>query len=126
MASTAKVWVISRYGWEYDDSRYYRPESEGSYPVSAFTIPELAKRICDEKNVAEIRAMGSRGLDDYVSGWDYNSEDEEYKEFLESHFLDSDLEFTKPPHEISDQILVEIMNYFHLNFYEVIEVELLA
>ena len=29
MSGTAKVWVISRYGWEYDDSRYYRPESDG-------------------------------------------------------------------------------------------------
>jgi hypothetical protein len=126
MASTAKVWIISRYGWEYDDSRYYRPESEGSYPVSAFTIPELAKRICDEKNVTEVRAMGIRGLNEYVSSWEYNSEEEDHKEFLESHFLDSGLEFTKPPSEIDDQILVEIMDYFHLRFYEVVEVELLA
>lgn len=126
MAGTAKVWIISRYGWEYDDSRYYRPESEGSYPVSAFTFPELAKKLCDEKNVNEMRAMGTRGLDEYVSSWDYGSEDEDYKEFLESHFLDSGLEFTKHPSEIDDQILVEIMDYFNLNFYEVVEVELLA
>ena len=126
MASTAKVWVISRYGWEYDDSRYYRPESEGSYPVSAFTIPELAKRICDEKNVAELRSMGISGLSDYIESYDYNFKDEDFKEFAESHFLDEGLDFTKSPSEIEETILLEIMDYFHLNFYEVIEVELLA
>lgn len=126
MASTAKVWIISRYGWEYDDSRYYRPESDGGYPVSAFTIPELAKKICDEKNVSEIRAMGISGLTDYVESYDYNFRDEDFKEFAESHFLDESLDFTKSPSEIEESILVEIMDYFHLNFYEVIEVELLA
>jgi hypothetical protein len=126
MASTAKVWIISRYGWEYDDSRYYRPESDGGHPVSAFTIPELAKKICDEKNVTEMRAMGVSGLGDYVSSWDYNREDEEFMEFTQSHFLDEDLNYQKPPSEIDDQILVEIMEYFNLNFYEVVEVELLA
>ena len=126
MSGNAKVWIINRYGWEYDDSRYYRPESDGGYPVSAFTFPELAKKLCDEKNVAEMRAMGTSGLGDYVSSWDYDREDEEHKAFLESHFLDSDLDYQKSPHEIDDQILVEIMNYFNLNFYEVIEVELLA
>jgi len=126
MSGTAKVWVISRYGWEYDDSRYYRPESDGGYPVSAFTFPELAKRICDEKNVTEMRAMGVSGLADYVSSWDYDKEDEDHKQFLEAHFLDGDLEYQKHPSEIDDQILVEIMNYFHINFFEVIEVELLA
>ena len=126
MSGTAKVWVISRYGWEYDDSRYYRPESDGGYPVSAFTFPELAKKLCNEKNLAEMRAMGTRGLGDYVSSWDYDKEDEDHKEFLRSHFLDQDLDYQKSPSEIDDQILIEIMNYFHLNFYEVIEVELLA
>ncbi len=126
MASTAKVWIITRYGWEYDDSRYYRPESEGGYPVSAFTFPEIAKRLCDEKNVTEMRAMGTSGLSDYVSSWDYDKEDEDHKSFLSTHFLDHDLDYQKPVCEIDDQILVEIMSYFHLNFYEVVEVELLA
>jgi hypothetical protein len=126
MSGTAKVWVISRYGWEYDDSRYYRPESDGGYPVSAFTFPELAKRICDEKNVTEMRAMGVSGLADYVSSWDYDKEDEDHKQFLESHFLDKDLEYQKHPSEIEDKVLIEIMSYFNLNFFEVIEVELLA
>jgi hypothetical protein len=126
MSGIAKVWIISRYGWEYDDSRYYRPESDGSRPVSAFTFPELASRLCDEKNVAEMRAMGVSGLADYVSSWDYDKEDEDHKQFLEAHFLDGDLEYQKHPSEIDDQILVEIMNYFHINFFEVIEVELLA
>lgn len=126
MAGTGRVWVISRYGWEYDDSRYYRPESDGGYPVSAFTFPELAKRFCDEKNVAELRALGSRGLNEYIDGYNYPSDDESYRLFLKSHFLDEDLEFIKPPSEISDEILVEVMDYFHLNFYELIEVELLA
>jgi hypothetical protein len=126
MSSVAKVWVISRYGWEYDDSRYYRPESDGGYPVSAFTFPELAKKFCDEKNVAEMRAMGTSGLADYAPSWSYNKDDEDHDAFLQSHFLDSDLDYQKPPHEIDDQILVEIMNYFHLIFYEVVEVELLA
>ena len=126
MASVAKVWIISRYGWEYDDSRYYRPESDGGYPVSAFTFPELAMKFCDEKNIAEMRAMGTTGLGDYVSSWDHDKEDEDYKQFLESHFLDQDLEYQKPPSEIDEKIIVEILNYFRLNFFEVIEVELLA
>ena len=126
MASTAKVWVISRYGWEYDDSRYYRPESDTGHPVSAFTIPELAKKFCDEKNVAEIRDMGSRGIADYVESYNYNSEEDEYKTFLEEHFMSEDLEFTVSPFEISDELLVEVMEYFDLKFYEVIEVSLVA
>ena len=126
MAGTGRVWIITRYGWEYDDSRYYRPESDGGHPVSAFTFPEIAKKICDEKNVAEIRSMGCRGLSEYVDGYGYTSDSEEYAVFLESHFLDEDLDFIKSPSEISEEILVEIMDYFHLNFYEVVEVELLA
>jgi hypothetical protein len=126
MAGTGRVWIISRYGWEYDDSRYYRPESDSGYPVSAFTFPEIAKKLCDEKNVAEMRSMGIGGLDEYVEGYNYPSSEEEYSLFLEAHFLDDDLSFTKPLSEISDQILVEVMDYFHLAFYEVIEVELLA
>jgi hypothetical protein len=70
--------------------------------------------------------MGVSGLADYVSSWDYDKEDEDHKQFLESHFLDKDLEYQKHPSEIEDKVLIEIMSYFNLNFFEVIEVELLA
>ncbi len=123
---SARVWVVSRYGWEYDDSRYYRPESDGSRPVSAFTFPELADKFCDEKNLLEMRAMGISGLDDYVNSYDYDQDEDLYKDFLRNHFLDENLVFLKSPSEIDDSILLEIMSYFHLHFYEVIEVELLA
>lgn len=122
----AKVWVISRYGWEYDDSRYYRPESDGGHPVSAFTFPELASKVCDEKNLLEMRAMGIRSLTDYVDSYNYDPDEDSYKQFLAEHFLDESLDFQKSPSEIEDSILLDIMNYFHLNFFEVIEVELLA
>ena len=124
MANSAKIWIISRTGWEYDDSRYYRPESDGSHPVSAFTFPELARQICDEKNAAEMRDIGSRGVGDYVDRWDIDSDAD--KEFQKDNFLDEDFEFTKPISEIPDEILIRVMNHYNMNFYEVIEVDLLS
>jgi hypothetical protein len=126
MASGAKIWIVSRLGWEYDDSRYYRPESDGSQPVAAFTFPELAAQICDEKNVAEIRSFGTKGLSDYVDRWEMVVESEETIKFLEDNFLDENFEFTKPVSEISDEILLRVMDFANISFFEVIEVDLLA
>ena len=123
---SAKIWVVSRYGWEYDDSRYYKPEYEGSTPVAACTFIEMANTICKEKNLVEMRDLGSSGLTDYVSSYDFELDDEEFQEFLKNHYLDDGLEFTISPREISDDILHEVMDRFSLYFYEVIEVELLA
>jgi len=125
MASGAKIWVVSRYGWEYDDSRYYRPESDGSQPVAAFTFPELAGQVCNEKNAAEMRCLGS-GLNDYVDRWDMDLQSEESAKFLEDNFLDENFEFTKPVSEISDEILLRVMYFANISFFEVIEVDLLA
>lgn len=125
MASGAKIWIVSRYGWEYDDSRYYRPESDSSRPVAAFTFPELASQVCNEKNVAEMRCLGS-GLNDYVDRWDMDLQSEESTKFLEDNFLDESFEFTKPVSEISDEILLRVMDFANISFFEVIEVDLLA
>ena len=125
MASSAKIWIVSRYGWEYDDSRYYRPESDASRPVAAFTFPELASQVCNEKNVAEMRCLGS-GLNDYVDRWDMDLQSEESAKFLEDNFLDESFEFTKPVSEISDEILLRVMDFANISFFEVIEVDLLA
>jgi len=125
MASGAKIWIVSRYGWEYDDSRYYRPESDGSQPVAAFTFPELAGQVCNEKNAAEMRCLGS-GLNDYVDRWDMDLQSEESAKFLEDNFLDENFEFTKPVSEISDEILLRVMYFANISFFEVIEVDLLA
>ena len=126
MASGAKIWIVSRLGWEYDDSRYYRPESDGSQPVAAFTFPELAAQICDEKNVAEIRSLGTKGLSDYVNRWEMEVESEESMKFLEDNFLDRDFEFTKPMSEVSDEVILRVINFVNISFFEVIEVDLLA
>jgi hypothetical protein len=123
---SAKIWVVSRYGWEYDDSRYYRPESDGTTPVAACTFAEMAHNICKERNIIELRDLGSDGLKDYISSYDIDFGDDELREFLESHFLDDNLEFTVSMREIPENILLEVMEKFSLNFYEVIEVELLA
>lgn len=125
---SAKIWVVSRIGWEYDDSRYYKPESEGSYPVAALTLEELANEICKEKNASELRSLGSRGLSDYIDSYDYrvDFDDEENKKFFNSHYLDEELEFIIPMSEISNETLLEVISYFGINFYEVIEVDLLA
>ncbi len=126
MAGGAKIWIVSRLGWEYDDSRYYRPESDGSQPVAAFTFPELARQICDEKNVAEIRSLGTKGLSDYVERWSTEVESEESIKFLEDNFLDQDFEFTKPISEVSDEVILRVINFVSISFFEVIEVDLLA
>jgi hypothetical protein len=126
MAGGAKIWIVSRLGWEYDDSRYYRPESDGSQPVAAFTFPELARQICDEKNVAEIRSLGTKGLSDYVNRWSMEVESEESIKFLEDNFLDQDFEFTKPISEVSDEVILRVINFVSISFFEVIEVDLLA
>lgn len=126
MASGAKIWIVSRYGWEYDDSRYYRPESDGSQPVAAFTFPELANQVCNEKNAMEMRDLGASGFRDYVDRWDMDLESEESREFLEQNFLNEDFEFTKPISEISDEVLLRVMDFANISFFEVIEVDLLA
>jgi hypothetical protein len=123
MAGMAKIWIITRTGWEYDDSRYYRPESSGNTPVSAFTFPGLAKKFCDEKNLEEFRDLGSRGISEYV---DYYDIDDEMREFCKNHNLDESLEFTIPSEDISDECAIQIMEKFDLNFYEVVQVDLLA
>jgi len=125
MASGAKIWIVSRLGWEYDDSSYYRPESDGSQPVAAFTFPELARQVRNEKNVAEMRCLWS-GLNDYVDRWGMDLQSEESAKFLEDNFLNESLEFTKPVSEISDEILLRVMDFVNISFFEVIEVDLLA
>ena len=125
MASGPKIWIVSRLGWEYDDSRYYRPESDGSQPVAAFTFPELASQVCNEKNVAEMRCLCSE-LNDYFDRWEMDLQSEESTKFLEDNFLDENFEFTKPVSEISDEILLRVMDFANISFFEVIEVDLLA
>lgn len=125
MASGAKIWIVSRLGWEYDDSRYYRPESDGSQPVAAFTFPELASQVCNERNVAEMRCLCSE-LNDYVDRWEMDLQSEESARFLEDNFLDENFEFTKPVSEISDEILLRVIDFANISFFEVIEVDLLA
>lgn len=125
MASGPKIWIVSRLGWEYDDSRYYRPESDGSQPVAAFTFPELASQVCNERNVAEMRCLCSE-LNDYVDRWEMDLQSEESARFLEDNFLDENFEFTKPVSEISDEILLRVIDFANISFFEVIEVDLLA
>jgi hypothetical protein len=126
MASGAKIWIVSRLGWEYDDSCYYRPESDGSQPVAAFTFPELARQICNEKNIAEVRSLGTSGFSDYVDRWDMDLQSEGSTKFLEDNFLDENFEFIRPVSEISDEILLRVMDFANISFFEVIEVDLLA
>jgi hypothetical protein len=86
----------------------------------------LARQICDEKNVAEIRSLGTKGLSDYVERWSTEVESEESIKFLEDNFLDQDFEFTKPISEVSDEVILRVINFVSISFFEVIEVDLLA
>jgi len=123
---STKIWIVSEYGWEFDDSKYYKPEYYGSTPQLAFTIPELAQKICNEKNVQFVR--NNRGFSGYIEPDDvaYNLECE-IDFFCEHYGLDPmDLSFKKDINEVSDAEILRIIAEIGISFYEVVSVELLA
>lgn len=128
---STKIWIVSEYGWEFDDSKYYKPEYCGSTPQTAFTIKELAEKICEEKNIGFVRKnCGFSGYvepDDIEYNADYTDECESYEEFCEKYRLDSlNLSFCEEIEKISDETILKLMSILGVSFYEVVSVELLA
>lgn len=127
---SAQIWIVSEVGWEFDDSRYYRPEFGNiiGTPKLAFTIPELAKKVCDEKNISRVRSLG--GLSEYIDRDDlaYSfDDDEEFEDFCRESGLDSyDLSFSNGVESISDERILSMLSKAGIQFYEVVNVELLA
>ena len=128
------IFLIERIGWEYDDNSYFR--GSGSHPDSAFFLEEIAEKICQEKNLQEIRRIGEYVLTEYVQDASHAFEEDEgdcdhggsdeKTLFLKENFLNSSCEFVKHPKDIPDEVLLRVMEKFELTFYEVVPVDLVA
>lgn len=128
---STKIWIVSEHGWEFDDSKYYKPEYCGSTPQTAFTIQELAEKICKERNISFVRKnCGFSGYvepDDIEYNADYSNECETYEEFCDKYKLDSfNLSFCEEIEKVSDETILKLMDILGVSFYEVVCVELLA
>jgi hypothetical protein len=67
------VYVVSEYGWDYDDNNYYRNDSGGSYPTIAYSTLEKADKVCGEKNLERFKAeINSQELINYCSEFSYS------------------------------------------------------
>jgi len=133
MSNKAKISVISRVGWEYDDSNYYRPESGGLHPESAVLLNDMAHELCKQMNLDEARKNGGKyflmeyGHVPFLDPEDYSEKElEEVEKFRQEHFLDESWYFKKNPKEIPDEVLANAMREFGISFFEVVEIDLIA
>lgn len=127
------VWVINGIGWEYDDNNYYK--SGGGRPLQAYTDKEIALSFWRELEAGEIRSVGNTFFRDFVSEYMltelsaiYDSDDlsATLKDLEVNHDGDGDFSFAKSVHSYSDEKLLNIAKIFGVQFYELIEVELVA
>ena len=49
-----KVFVVMEIGWEYNDENYYRPESGGGIPTTAYRSKVEAQSACYEMNIDKV------------------------------------------------------------------------
>lgn len=121
------IWVINKAGWEYDDSNYYR--SGGVGPYQAYTDKEIAESFMRDLEVKELRDIGNR-LDDFIRADYFRSDEtsdiEELCNILDISYNGHDISFNKSIQKYSDDELLKIAYSFFLNFYELVEVELVA
>jgi len=133
MSNKAKISVISRVGWEYDDSNYYRPESGGLHPESAVLLNDMAHELCKQMNLDEARKNGGKyclreyGQVPFPDPEDCSEEElEEIEKFRKEHFLDDNWQFERHLKEIPDEVLENAMREFGVLFFEVVEIDLIA
>lgn len=122
------VWIVNRTGWDYDDNYYYK--TEGLTPYQAFTDLELAKSFMRDLEAREIRDCASRFFIDFARLEDFdNSIDSTIEEVCESLSLSydgKDVTFSKPVENYSDDELINIAQAFFIDFFQIVEVELVA
>jgi len=128
------IWIINRIGWEYDDSTYYRSESGGGQPYQAYTDLEIAKSFLAQLEAEEFRREGAN-IFDYVSmdelRYQYGSANN-YLELTEAakkvglEYDGYDFGFLKEVSSYSDNEVHEIFNFLNIEFFTLVEVELIA
>lgn len=142
----AKMYIVTRVGWEYNDEYYYRSESGAGDPVEAFTLEELAHESCKLKHVSllkeDLARSSSEYIANYISRGGYSTaefDDEwiekcgaEYNiEFVPSDYNDEDL-YPRTVGEddvnpsTSDQFYIEFLERSNVVHFEVVEVDWVA
>lgn len=126
------VWVINEVGWEYDDSNYYRVD--GVKPFQAYTDFEIANAFLKEKKADTIRSLND-DIFGYIDEYSIN-EVINNKESLERIAkiginISDDACYSKPTfiknmNEYTDEELIEVAEIFSIEFYSLMEVELIA
>lgn len=118
-------YVLLKFGWEYNDEYYFRPDQGGGEPVKIFTNKADAKAEYEVKNLEEFKDAINDGIRNY--GYDYT---EVIKAGTESKFTklvgsspDEWFENDCPPPTLTDKEWVAFMTCFELTFFEVVEVE---
>jgi len=122
------MWIVNRTGWDYDDSHYYR--NDNLMPYKAFTDLEIAKAFLKEREAAEIRNCASRFFSDFAIKENYDiSNSDTLEDFCKELCLSDtgyEMEFDKPVEKYSDDELLKIAEAFHVSFFQIVEVELVA
>lgn len=128
------IWIVNRIGWEYDDSTYYRSESGGGQPYHAYTDFEIAKSFLGQLEGDSFRTEGAY-IFDYVSVENIKyrySDENDYAEMIEAAkkvglwYNGYEFKFIKEPYSYSDEEAKEILNFLEVEFFTLVEVELVA
>lgn len=57
--SGSKLYIVSEFGYEYDDNNYFRGENTGYYPRTAHRSEKKANEVCDSLNLSEFKNLFS-------------------------------------------------------------------
>jgi hypothetical protein len=130
-----KVYVVSEYGWDYDDNNYYRSDSSGSHPTVAYSTLEKANKECDKKNLERFKSeFNSQELSNYYSEFSnlvrYDPEDSEKtdKVFAKIFGCTASHWYHNPKSEMlikpTAKEWTELYDCFWVTWYQVVEVNL--
>lgn len=125
----AKIYLLSESWFGYDEDNHYDEYyyKLWSTTLGAFTFRELADKLAKEKSLEKLRAKDAVLFSVYIN---VNEIDHKTKrlqdEFRQSHFLSENYNFNKPLTEVPDKTILEVLDYFKIQLFEVTEVPLLA
>ncbi len=127
---TAEIFLIMKSYHDYCDE-WDTLEVSSSTPIEAFSFRELADQICKEYNLKEARESFFEeceysGLYEYIDNDSYNYNEPAERTFRNSHFINKKANFKKKSKDISDKLLLEVLEHYDIEFFTVQKLQLIA
>lgn len=136
-----KMYLLSRIGWEYDDNFYFKDGSKD--PIEIYTIFEIAELALKNAEIARARKELAESSGSFISNYTYNYDKpiltRSFKrkckeEYNISFHRDDPCPFTEGYKSLMDAVspstpdefYIEFLEICKVNFYEIIEIEVIA